>query len=228
MRTILLLLFVLTSAGCLRKTEFQCNDDSACGANGRCETTGYCSFVDPDCQSGRRYDQSAGPLAGQCTGGGNPNDGRIDTPTNDGPMTDTPPAGCPSGYVTLTGGEGNHVYKVLTVTQNWNTQEGLCQATSGSSHLAVPGEINELTALDTAAGAATNHWLGITDAANEGTYLSVFGGTQTYLPWEPPAPDNAGGGQGEDCVESLNSATHTINDRRCNDKLAAVCECVPP
>ena len=216
------------SAGCLRKTEFQCANDSSCGANGRCEPTNFCSFADPDCESGRRYDQSAGSLAGQCTGGGTTTDGPVvDSPPmgGDGPIGDAPPAGCPAGYAAITGGEGTHLYKLLTIAENWTIQENACQLTSTSSHLAVPGEIMELTALDTLAGAG--HWLGITDSAVEMTWRNVQGAIQTYLPWEPPAPDDAGG-PGEDCVESLNSATHTINDRRCNDKLIAVCECVPP
>lgn len=227
MRT-LLLIVVLANAGCLRKTEFQCSDDSACGTAGRCETTGFCSFADPDCSSGRRYDQSAGSLAGQCTGGGTTGDGgSTDMPTNtDGSMVvDAPPAGCPSGYVALTGAQAGHLYKLLAVAENWNAQEAACQLTSASSHLAVPDDLAELTALDTLA--ATNHWLGITDSAVEMTWRNVLGQTQTFLPWIMGAPNDAGGGQGEDCVEGL-PATHEINDRRCNDKLVAVCECVPP
>jgi hypothetical protein len=225
----MLILFVLANAGCLRKTEFQCSDDNACGATGRCETTGYCSFIDNDCSSGRRYDNSAGTYAGQCTGGGTIGDGgTVDSPPNatDGGTTDTPStAGCPAGYAALTGAQAGHLYKLLVIAENWATQEAACQATSASSHLAVPDDLAELTALD--ALAASNYWLGITDAAVEGTWRNVLGATQTFLPWQPPAPDNAGGGQGEDCVEGL-PTTHTINDRRCQDKLPTVCECVPP
>ena len=232
MRTILhvaMLGLALASAGCLRKTEFQCTDNTQCGGTGQCEITGYCSFTDGECESGRRYDNSAGPLAGQCTGGGTVTDGRlIDTPmgSGDAPMGDAPPAGCPGGYAALTGGEGNHLYKLLAVAENWTVQESQCQLTSASSHLAVPGEIMELTAIDTLVGGGS--WVGITDSAQEMTWRNVLGQIQTYLPWEPPAPDNNAGGQGEDCVESLNTAAHTINDRRCNDKLPAVCECAPP
>jgi len=225
----ILLLAVLASTGCLRKTEFQCTDDGACGAGGRCEPTNFCSFADPDCTSGRRYDQSAGTLAGQCTGGGNPTDAPlVDTPVTggDAPMGDAPPAGCPTGYVMLTGGQGNHLYKVLAVAENWTVQESLCAQTSSSSHLAAPEDITELTAIDGAVAVAA-HWVGVTDSAMEGTWRNTLGAIQTYLPWIPPAPDNNAGGQGEDCVEGI-TATHGFNDRRCNDKLPAVCECVPP
>ncbi|HEY5924331.1 MAG TPA: lectin-like protein [Kofleriaceae bacterium] len=224
----ILVVFVLANAGCLRKTEFQCSDDSACGPNGRCEITNFCSFADPECSSGRRYDQSAGTLAGQCTGGGGTNDGGpVDTSGGgDTPMTDAPPLGCPAGYNPLTGGEGNHVYRLINVADDWTKQQAACRLTSASANLAVPAELGEHTALDTLAGVAS-YWVGITDSATENTWLNVQGMTQTYLPWQPPAPDNDAGGQGEDCVESL-TATHTFNDRRCMENLVAICECVPP
>jgi hypothetical protein len=223
----LLLLFVLAGAGCLRKTEFHCSDDSSCGPSGRCETTGFCSFADPDCASGRRYDSSAGSFAGQCTSGGGEGDGGVvDGPPAlvDGAIDAPPSAGCPAGYAALTGGQAGHLYRVLPTAENWATQEALCQATSASSHLAAPENLAELTALDTAAGPG-NYWLGITDSLAEGTWRNTLGAIQTYLPWQPPAPDDAN--PGEDCVEAL-PATHTINDARCNNKLPSICECIPP
>jgi hypothetical protein len=139
-------------------------------------------------------------------------------------MADTPPAGCPSGYNPLTGGQAGHLYKLVAAAENWSTQETACQLTSSSSHLAVPDDQAELTAVDGLA--ATNFWLGITDSAVEGTWRTVLNSNQTFLPWQPPAPDDNAAGQGEDCVEGL-PATNTINDRRCMDKLPAVCECAP-
>lgn len=228
MRALMLCLFVLANAGCLRKTEFQCNDDNACGASGRCESTGFCSFADPACSTGRRYDQSAGTYAGECTGGGSMTDGGTDdTQTmTDGSTSDTPAAGCPSGYAAITGGQAGHVYQLMATPQNWDTQSNLCTVTSASAYLAIPDDIAELTALDTLA--TGSHWVGITDSDMEMIWKNVLGQTQTFLPWTTGAPNNAGGGQGEDCVESLDNAAHEINDRRCQDKLPAICECVPP
>jgi hypothetical protein len=226
----LLVLFVLANAGCLRKTEFQCAEDGACGNSGRCESTGFCSFADPECSSGRRYDQSAGTLANECTSGGVTGDGGpIDVPPADDDATmmiDAPPAGCPAGYNAITGGQANHLYKLVTVADDWAKQQAGCRLTSSSANLAVPDDLTELTALDTLAGAG-NYWVGITDSATEMTWLNVLGAVQTFLPWQAPAPDDAGGGQGEDCVESL-PAVHMFNDRRCMDNLPAICECVPP
>ena len=47
-------------AGCAAHGTFTCAQDSQCGAGGRCEPAGYCSFPDSTCGSGRRYDQYAG------------------------------------------------------------------------------------------------------------------------------------------------------------------------
>ena len=222
-----LLVLVLANPACLRKTEFQCSDDSACGPAGRCESTNFCSFADPECSSGRRYDQSAGSLAGQCTSGGMTSDGGpVDMPRPiDGPSIDTPPAGCPSGYAAITGGQAGHVYRLVATADDWTKQQAGCKLTSSSANLAVPDDAVEHNALDALAGA--NYWVGITDAATEMTWLNVLGAPQTYLPWQAPAPDNNAGGQGEDCVESL-PAVHMFNDRRCMENLPTICECIPP
>lgn len=61
------LLVVLPLAGC-RNPEFHCSDDEQCelqGDAGECHV-GYCSFSDPDCESGQRFGAHAGPLSGQC------------------------------------------------------------------------------------------------------------------------------------------------------------------
>lgn len=223
---VLVSLVTLAAAGCLRKTEFQCSEDSACGASGRCESTGFCSFVDGECSTGRRYDSSAGSLAGQCTGGGSTSDGGTSdgSMTHDGSMVDAPSVGCPAGYVALTGVPG-HLYKVVPTTASWMTQHQACRLTSASAYLAIPDTIEELTAMDAIAN-ATNYWVGISDSVVEDTWLTVLDTPQTFLPWQPPAPDDDAGGQGEDCVESL-SALHTFNDRRCNMSLPAICECAP-
>lgn len=59
------LLALLTLAAC-GEPVFQCLDDPQCD-DGFCEPTGYCSFDDPDCPSGRRYgDLAGGDLGGTC------------------------------------------------------------------------------------------------------------------------------------------------------------------
>jgi len=230
MRNVLVLCCALASSACLRTTEYRCQGDSSCGGAGMCETSGFCSFPDGECASGRRYNEAAGTLGGTCTSGGNPQDDAnnpVDdtmqvTDTN---MTDTPAAQCPNGYVTIAGGNAGHLYKLIPGNATWPAQEAACQLTTIKSHLAVPDDIGELTALDTVAGSG-RYWIGVTDSAAEGTWYSILGVAQTYLPWEAGAPATTG--PEEDCVESANSATHEFNDERCtNTSQPAICECAP-
>ncbi len=218
-------------AGCLRKTEYRCADDSSCGAGGACETTGYCSFPDPNCQSGRSYGTSAGTHAGACTEGIiNPNpDGDVTDDGEETPMdatdVDAPPgAVCPAGYAAITNGQAGHQYKVLTSGQDWAVQEAACQATTLKAHLAVPDVDTELQAMDALIGANQIYWVGISDLDTEMTWKTVLGGTQTYLPWLAPAPDDQN--PGEDCVAAI-SNTHQFNDEKCNNNRPAICECAP-
>jgi hypothetical protein len=230
MRNLLVMCCALAASGCLRTTEYRGGGDSACGAGGVCETSGFCSFIDGECTSGRRYNDSAGSLGGTCTNGGSTQEDAdvdpIDMQLVDSAMADVPMAQCPAGYVTLTGGNPGHLYRVLTVAANWASQEAACQLTTVKAHLAVPDDITELTALDTAIGGTLRYWIGVTDAppATEGTFVTVLGANATYLPWDPPAPDDAG--PGEDCVEAI-PATHEFNDERCNQSRPAICECAP-
>lgn len=229
MRNAIALWCALTLAGCLRTTEFHCSTDSSCGGGGVCETSGFCSIIDGMCSSGRRYTDGAGSMSGTCTGGGmmqtDANDsGSTDTQVATDTMPDTPVAVCPSGYATLAGGNPGHMYKVLTTGANWGNQDNQCQLTTVKAHLAVPDDLAELTALDTAAPAG-RYWIGLTDSATEMTFLTVLGAAAVYLPWEAGAPND--GGPGEDCVESAHSAAHEINDQRCSTSQPAVCECAP-
>jgi len=234
-RTLLVVGLSFASTACLRTTEYHCSGDSSCGAGGACETSGYCSFIDTECTSGRRYNSSAGSLSGNCTTGGGTQEDANETPIDmNMPMTDTMPdtpiASCPIGYATITGGNAGHMYKKVTAAETWAMQESDCAATfPGKAHLAVPDDLTELTALDTLMGnGVTVYWVGVTDSmppsTAEGTFYNVLGVAQTFLPWDPPAPDDAG--PGEDCVEAL-QATHEFNDQRCNFTRPAVCECAP-
>src|SRR5262249_22943983 len=62
------LAITLAVAACFRPDgAFHCLDDTQCGAGGRCDApTGFCSFLDSSCDSGRRYGEFAGGLANLC------------------------------------------------------------------------------------------------------------------------------------------------------------------
>jgi hypothetical protein len=216
------------STGCLRKTEYHCAEDTSCGVSGVCEASGFCSFPDGDCASGRSYTTSAGSLAGTCTDGMQVTiDADLSMPDSaivDGPMSDTPAAACPAGYVTLTGGQSGHLYKVISTAQDWSVQQAGCVATTTKAYLAVPDDLTELQAMDTAIGAGAVYWVGISDSQTEDTWRTVLGTIQTFLPWLAPAPDDQN--PGEDCVAAI-ATSHQFNDDRCNTNRPAICECGP-
>ena len=214
----LVVAFALGSSACLRGTEYRCSTNTECGAGGTCESVGFCSFPDTACTSGERFGDSAGPLANQCTGTTGPDGGPIDSPPG---MIDSPLAGCPGNYVTITGGQGTHRYRTLP-SGNWNQQRDMCTATTASAYLAIPDDPGELQALATLA-AQGRFWVGITDSANEGTWLNTKGAPQTFLPWENGAPQS--GNNQEDCV--MATSPTEIRDDRCNQGNVAVCECEP-
>jgi len=62
------------ASACVSETPFLCTDSAQCisdGEGGTCESTGFCSFEDAECESGRRYGKAAGDgLANECVEGG--------------------------------------------------------------------------------------------------------------------------------------------------------------
>lgn len=61
----MLLPFAVAASGCVASV-YACEDDGQC-PNGFCEASGYCSFSDAECTSGRRYGSFAGDgLSGTC------------------------------------------------------------------------------------------------------------------------------------------------------------------
>jgi hypothetical protein len=71
MRIILILIVAASAAGCLRTTQFHCGSNADCvkaGAQGTCESIGYCSFLDPSCASGQRFGDLSGQYSQTCVG----------------------------------------------------------------------------------------------------------------------------------------------------------------
>jgi alpha-tubulin suppressor-like RCC1 family protein len=59
----------LVLGACVSPGGFVCETDQQCGGDGVCESTGFCSFDDDQCPSGRRYgEHAASGLASQCVG----------------------------------------------------------------------------------------------------------------------------------------------------------------
>lgn len=70
MRGTCILAVVLCAAGCSPSSPYHCTADTQCilgGDQGTCDPAGFCSFPDPACESGQRFEPNAGDgLAGTC------------------------------------------------------------------------------------------------------------------------------------------------------------------
>jgi hypothetical protein len=87
--------------------------------------------------------------------------------------------------------------------------------------LAVPGSAGENTFLQglLSGGATSTSWLGLTDAAVEGTWRTVAGAALTFTSWEAGEPNNAGN---QDCTQMYESGNW--DDLGCDSVLSALCE----
>jgi hypothetical protein len=206
----------LAVPGCLKDMSFLCTSADQCtrgGAQGRCESNGYCSFPDGSCTSGERFGDYAGSHANQCVGGG-----------GDGGIVDAHPdghgGGCPGGYAALPGVPG-HQYKKLLTAAAWMSHQVACEAEGMNIYLAIPDDMTELSALATLAG--QDVWVGIDDIAVEGTFVTVRNTPPPFLPWAPGEPSNAGN---RDCVALLAASVQLVV-LQCSQSRIAICECEP-
>jgi hypothetical protein len=224
----LIALALVASTGCLKPASFQCARDSDCtrgGEQGACEAVGRCSFADPTCSSGWRFGDLSGTYANQCVGeegaDGGVHDAAVDSSTGiDAPMADAA-AGCPVGYAALPGVTSTHRYRLVATAAGWTNQRAICGAEPANVYLAIPDDVTELQALVTLA--AANLWVGISDAANEGMYVTIQGTPAPFLPWSVGEPDNAGN---QDCIRAL-AASAQLETTTCGSLAIAICECEP-
>lgn len=93
------LLLAISSAACRPAGTFACERDDQCRGGpsiGKCELAGWCSFTDPGCMSGARYDELAGDgYAGRCVGD--------EPPMIDAPIHDDSPDGPPDAPIDAPG-----------------------------------------------------------------------------------------------------------------------------
>jgi hypothetical protein len=138
---------VTTLAACGSSTVFACVSDDQCGADGRCEASGFCSFPDDACDSGRRYAPlSRDDLAGTCV----PLDVAEGTSSTGG--TDEPPApstdasGMTSSASTMTTTSSNTSSNTDAITSDATTtgideSEGATETTSAPDGRVLEGLI---------------------------------------------------------------------------------------
>lgn len=138
-----------------------------------------------------------------------PSDATTDTATPDA-LLDAPTAACLSNTAYVAVGGQAHRYRQVTAAATWDAARQAC-STDGA-YLWIPDDAGEANALD-------GDWIGITDAAIEGTWLTVRGDTATYLPWLAGEPD---GGSSENCGRTDGTG---FEARECVDVRDYVCEC---
>jgi hypothetical protein len=223
-----LFIAVVASAGCLRKTEYKCTDTTQCGAGGQCEDTGYCSFVDTSCDSGRKYGEFSGSTySGVCVDGTSIMvDAGTDGSMTDGMVDGMVTVGCPGTYTTTI---GTHKYRVLGGNQTWATHQAACAADGSNAYLAIPDDQTELDGIINASGQART-WVGINDPADNGVFVTVKGAafSSTDPLWDAGQPDNnpSSGPNNANCALADDNNNQLV-DEDCAKTRPAVCECEP-
>lgn len=170
--------------------------------------------------------QPTGGMGADEDGGG----GDDDEPTVDAGRDPSVPVVCPAGYAPIDG--SRTAYRIVEVNVAWATAAADCDdddddlgGAHGYTHLVVVGDPVEKAALTNQFSG--NTWVGLSDAALEGSFQWVTGeGTHGFPvvgqrpPWDAGDPD---GGNDENCVRFKSS--FDFEDKPCGDANSYVCEC---
>lgn len=120
--------------------------------------------------------------------------------------------------------KSNHCYELIATPSTWDGARGLCQMWFGDlATITSPEEQGIIEAI-----AATDGWIGATDAAMEGTWVWVTNEPFAYSNWNAGEPNNSG--TGENCAElygGMSTAPFKWNDGPCTAMLPAYCERAP-
>ncbi len=111
-------------------------------------------------------------------------------------------------------GPGDRCYYASSSTANFAAAEADCQSRGSGWHLAGVSDSTE-NGLVASLIACAPGWIGLTDAATEGSFTWTEGGNDTLSNWSSGEPS------GDDCVAML--ANGQWEDRSCSDSLPYVC-----
>ena len=177
--------------------EYRCEASSQClrqGTGGFCEATGYCSFLDDGCATGRRYDELAGTgLEGDCVPLPRCGDGIVRSVVeecDDG--NDDDADGCTHACVAcddqadarFAWADNGHCYTRHEVLTDWFTAQDTCLHLG--AHLTAHETQEENAAVAAALGGTEAAWFGLDDDT-----LWVTGAAVQYTNWASGCP---GGG----------------------------------
>jgi len=111
-------------------------------------------------------------------------------------------------------GNDGYYYKFHNQKYTWNDAQNTCKNEGGN--LAIIW--NQVTR-DVVGSFMKDGWIGVTDQANEGKWLTPLNGPIPYSSWGPGEPNNAGN---EDCT--VQHGNKLWNDANCNSKYAFICQ----
>lgn len=191
-------------ANCQQGDTFQCGSDSECSGQGLCEATGFCSFPDDGCDSGRRYGEFAGSLSEQCVQSEAGTSGPGMTTTTAGTTRTTAPlptTGGASSSSSTSSGDETTVGVIETGVGSTSTSAGATTDVSSSStgettttaSSSTTGESNSDTSADGCTEEEFNvppgpEWFDYGDQAQP----SIDSGHMVLNPGPGGGPSNAG------------------------------------
>jgi len=111
------------------------------------------------------------------------------------------PPHCPANWTSI----NTECYKILIGDLNWFEAEAQCEGMdshlvdfeSKEEHEAV---LEEALKMEGIAGNNVGLWIGMTDSAEEGTWVWTSGKPVTYTAWSSGEPNNDGGREAENCA----------------------------
>lgn len=214
------MLLGLVCGGCLRATAFECEGDDECVRNdqqGRCESQGVCSYLDPTCDSGRAYSPNAGALAGEClpaetSTAPSTDDGSTSMATCGGPSaTDDGCADCVAFEI------GPRSFLACPEPLTFSAADAACAGRGlvlASIHSDLEnGAVGEVIPWPDA------YWIGLDDRDLEQQWQWADGSPVDYFAWGPGEPDDID--SVEDCVSITNPGAWSV--QRCGLPNAYVC-----
>jgi hypothetical protein len=103
----------------------------------------------------------------------------------------------------------------------WPIAEGMCEALGGTLVIMDDGAENDAVSVETYNRTGNASWIGLTDAASEGTWLTAVDAPPSFTAWWTYEPNDSGG---EDCAGTNFGAVARWNDFACGTQLPFVCE----
>ncbi len=155
--------------------------------------------------------------AGRCDG---PYDAGAPAPHDAGaedatvPDAGLPDAALPDAAVACDLEREGRCFRRVATAEPWDAAERACAAWGG--HLVRYDDATEESAIEGQLG--TGHWIGLSDAADEGVFRWADGSAPSFTRWQPGAPSDTP--PWRDCVEHTPSGWL---DARCSDPRPYVC-----